>query len=117
VNETIIASGPENLPIERRLSDGEYDARVFDTDVVGREPARDLLLGFVVAREIGRDRMPCHATVRAHVHVLTADIDAVVIVCAQRKRRVPNETVSRAVGRRARDVLWPHLDHVRDIVA
>src|SRR6185503_14278713 len=83
-------------------------------DVVRRQASRDLLVRFVVQREIGADLLPALTAIRRAVHVLTAGIDGVVIVRRERERERPVEAVLH-VGRGGADGhLGPdlHLAHL-----
>src|ERR1700752_234213 len=59
LDEAIIGAGPDQALGEGRLGQGKDRVVVFRAGVVdGDRSARGLLLAFVVAREVGADRLP-----------------------------------------------------------
>ena len=80
VDQPVVGSDPDHSPRERRLGDGEDRVVVLDArDVLGDGTAGRLLLGFVVAGEIGADGRPAAAVIGRLVQALHAVIERVPI--------------------------------------
>jgi hypothetical protein len=74
LHESVIRADPDLAPGERRAFDIENRIGILGTGDVERErAARRLLMRFVVAREIGTDRLPGGAAIARREYDVTAE--------------------------------------------
>ena len=116
MDQSVVASGPEQALLPRRLGECEHGVIVFDTgDVEGNRAARGLLLGFVVASQVRADGFPGASLVTATQYHLRRGVQHVGIVRRDEQRLGPLQAVLEAGCAIARNIQG--IDrHVAEIV-
>ena len=80
LNKSVIGSDPNHSLANRRLCDGEDRVVIFNAgDVFGNRATGGLLLGFVVASEVGADGAPAATVIGRSIDALHAVIERVWI--------------------------------------
>ena len=110
----VIRAGIEHALLRRRLVERVDHAAVFDTDVVRRQAAGDLLPVLVVRRKVRTDYLPALAPVRRAVHVLAGHEERIRVVRREQQRERPLEAVLQRLGRPSAGALRPDF-HVADV--
>ncbi|MBD3854056.1 MAG: hypothetical protein IFJ96_04685, partial [Acidobacteria bacterium] len=111
VHQTVIAAGPDEPGLDRRLGDREDRVVELDPGVVaGDRPPRPGLLGLVVAGQIGADRLPALAAVRALEEHVGGVVDDLRVVGRDHDRGRPLKAVSEVDRPMARPVFGVDAD-------
>jgi hypothetical protein len=91
MDKAIIRPGPDDIPVEGRLGDGEERAVKLDTRVVRGQAAGRLLFALVVGRQVGADHSPGLARVFRNMHILASSVYPPRMVGRKRDRERPLE--------------------------
>src|SRR5262249_47797748 len=111
VHEPVVAAGPQDPLLLRRLGEGEHGAKDLDAGVVARDrPAGPLLFILVVSREIAADLLPTLTCVTGAKDDLAGVIDDLRVLRRDENRGGPLEAILHLGGRDAARIPWPCRD-------
>ena len=114
VNQTIVAAGPDQVFLGGTLHYRKDGVVHLDTGVVfGNGASGRLLLGFVVAREVGGNHAPAHTLIGGLEKNFPSVIKSVRIVSREHDRFGPLETVLQISHPPADHVARPRIDRLR----
>ena len=111
VHQAVVAAGPDEPGLDRRLRDREDRVVELDPGVVaGDRPPRPGLRGFIVAGQIGADRLPALAAVRGFEEHVGGVVDDLRVVGRDHDRGRPLKAVSEVDRPMARPVVGVDTD-------
>ena len=114
VNQTVVAAGPDQVFLSGALDHREDGVVHLDAGIVfGDGPSRRLLLGFVIAREVGRNDAPAHALIGGLEQNFPSVIKRVRIVRGEHDGFGPLEAVLQISHSPADRVARPRIDCLR----